>query len=197
MRYPRTAVLRPGTPLLFLLLFVTSVAACGEETPSFRGGPFEITITDVTDPCLDAALADLIAPPATLPSPVNMPAYSQLPAPVDLDFHDPFEDVEGVQLEEDGAGGMRTAPGGFANSGVELYPREPEKSCLVDFTVAVSVDLLEADSLGGGALLTVTRTQGEDCPATFGPEPAGSCQEPVVIRYSGARFVPPAEPPGQ
>lgn len=163
---------------LFVLVCGLALAACGGEddtnantensdTTGFSGGSFNITVESVADSCFDGAMNTIVLPtgePRDLPAPVMIPSSADLPAAVDIQFNDPFQDVEGIEFELVGDNGLRTVGDGFEQTDVDISNSD-EEECLA--TMMVSAELVASgdDSFTGTGTLTITSTTGDDCPA--------------------------------
>ncbi|MFU8803487.1 MAG: hypothetical protein ACNA8W_06740 [Bradymonadaceae bacterium] len=148
-----------------------AIVACGdsEETEGdtgFSGGSFNVTVLSVQDNCFDGAMNTIVLPDGTpndLPAPVSIPAYSNLPAAVDIEFNAPFQSTSGVQFEVFGENGLRTAGNGFEQTGVDIAG--DGEDCVATMTVTAEFISSGPDSFTGTGTLTITSAEGDDCPA--------------------------------
>lgn len=139
----------------------------GETTTGFSGGTFTVTVQSVQDNCFDGAMNSIVLPtgdPNNLPAPVTIPASTALPAQVDIEFNEPFQNASGIEFELVGDNGLRTTGDGFEQIGVDISSSE-EQDCLADMMVTAELSATDDDTFTGTGTLTITSTEGEDCPA--------------------------------
>lgn len=161
--------------ILMVMICAGGLAACGgDDDPEenggetgFSGGSFVITVQSVQDGCFDGAMNTIILPtgePNALPEPVSIPASTALPAQVDIQFNEPFQDVTGIEFELVGDNGLKTAGEGFTQTGVDISASE-EEECEADMMVTAELTSQGEDRFTGIGMLTITEIRGEDCPA--------------------------------
>ena len=141
-------------------------------TDGIQGGDYTVTVEDVTDGCFDGAMDTIVLPdgsPRDLPEPVTIPASGDLPATIDINFNDPFQDVTGVEVEAAGNNGIQTAADGFVQQDVNIT-NDGTGDCLATMNVTFELTQAEPGSLTGSGTLSITEATGADCPAfTAGP----------------------------
>ena len=159
----------------------------GEGETGFQGGSFTVTIDTVDDTCFDQAMKTLIGPPSVLPAPIVLPGMSALPTQLaKIDFNDPFQDVENVDIEANGDHGIKTTAPGFTNAGIDLFPDDADNECLVDMTITATITIVDDNTITGEATLNVTAATGEGCTDDFTAAVAadGGCN--IAVTMSGA-----------
>lgn len=165
---------------LMFIAAATLLVACGSNNETnnenngggdgIEPGDYLITVERVTDGCFDNAINAVVLPdggPRDLPAPVRIPA--ELPGTTDINFNDPFDDVTGIEIEASGNNGVKSAGGGFPQTGVDITT-DGTGGCLADMTVSFELTESEPGTLTGTGTLTVTEATGAECPAfTTGP----------------------------
>jgi len=153
-------------------------AGCGDDEEKtnttdepFAAGAFVVTSQTVVDGCFDGAMTTIVLPdgtPRAFPSPINFPAYSQLPSTIDIDFSAPFTDANDVQVEASGANGWKTSDTGFAQENVSIVAEGLD--CLAQMQATAEMIATDHDAFTGTGTLTIPGASGVDCPAfTAGP----------------------------
>ncbi len=159
--------------LVLLVGLIFAATACGEPEENddngdegFEGGSFTVTVTNVDDGCLDGAMNTVVIPSgdsSELPAPVSIPDFADLPADLDIQFNEPFDNVTGVTFVAAGSNGLQTDGDGFEQTGVDIAPEGED--CLADMMVTADLVASDADTFTGTGTLSITSTEGDDCPA--------------------------------
>ena len=139
-------------------------------TDGFEAGSYTVTVLDVDDQCFDGAMDTIVLPDGTardLPAPVTLPAYADLPAAIDIQFNAPFDNVTGVQVEASGNNGVTTTSP-FVQDAVDISA-DADMSCFADMTVEFTLTASEAGKLTGSGSLSITSTEGDNCPVGTPP----------------------------
>lgn len=158
-------------------LALAFVAGCGDDEDTngsgeFTAGAFIVTVQSVDDGCFDGAIDTIVLPagtPRDLPAPVNLPAFTDLPSQIDIQFNDPFQDVTGVPIEASGDNGFRVSGNGFEQSGVDIA--SAGNDCLADMLVTAEIIASDNNTLTGSGTLAISAATGADCPAFIAGPP--------------------------
>ena len=159
--------------LAFLAL---GLAACGDkdtdtadgnyDPTTFPGGSFQFTSYAVDDACLDGAMAVLFLPEGDGTTndwayPVDLPAWSDLPATYDVQLQDPFSTMSVTVEAGDSVGTMIV--NGAEQTGVE-WDADNYPGCTVDMDIDVTVVINSDTDVSGTATMSTGNWTGDSCP---------------------------------
>ncbi len=138
-----------------------------DDDGAFTAGSFGFATVGVTDACTDGALEVVYMPegagtPSDWQYPIELPAFEDLPAMVDIQLQDPFNDMT---VEISSPGDDQFAINGEENLGVDLDP-DTYEDCIVDYNIDALLTLQDNDNLTGTVTLHTSNWTGDDCPAT-------------------------------
>ena len=164
--------MRLAFPLLALPLLLAACAGKGADDtgawdPStFPGGSFIFTSTAVDDACLDGAFTALFLPEGDGTTsdwayPVELPAWSSLPASYAVQLQEPFSSMD-VTVTAGGSDGTLVVDGA-AQTGVE-FDADAYPGCLVDMDITVDITLDDDDTAHGVATLATSSFDEANCP---------------------------------
>ena len=157
------------------LCLALSLAACAGKGPDdtgawdptdFSGGSFIFTSTAVDDACLDGAFTALFLPEGDGTTndwayPVELPAWSALPAAYAVQLQEPFSAMD-VSVVEGSSVGVLVVDGA-AQTGVE-FDADAYPGCLVDMDITVDITLDDDDNAHGVASLATSSFDEPNCP---------------------------------
>lgn len=148
-------------------LVIGCPAADDDDDGEFTAGSFAFLTVGVSDACVDGALEVVYMPEgAATPSawgyPIELPAFEDMPATVDIQLQDPFNDMT---VEITSPGDDQFAINGEENLGVDLDP-DTYDDCVVDYNIDALLTLSDNDNLTGTVSLHISNWAGDDCPAS-------------------------------
>lgn len=153
--------------VLALGLFMLGCPADDDDDSSdeFVAGSFLFATVAVDDACTDGALAVIYMPDgAGVPSdwqyPVELPAFEDCPADVDVQLQDPFKDIT-VTMTNPGDGQFAIASEDML--GVELDP-DTYDECVVDYNIDALLTMQDADTFSGTVTMHTSNWVGANCP---------------------------------
>lgn len=168
-----------SVPVLFGLsaLFALGCGDKGDDTgestgwdvAEFSGGSFQFTTTAADDVCFDGAFAALFLPEGAGSTnnweyPVELPAWTGLPATYDIQLQEPFSTME-VTVSAGSSAGLMTIDGARQEDVYLDADSEAYGNCQVDMDIAVEVTIDSEDVAHGSAVLTLDNIPTDDCPA--------------------------------
>ena len=159
----------PLSLLALTLLACTDGSDTGDDwnPESFTGGNFQFTSTDVDDSCLDGAFVALFLPEGAGTQsdwqyPIELPAWSALPATLDVQLQEPFSTTEVTMTAGDTNGTITIA--GVPQTDVE-YDSANSPGCLVNMSVNVEVVIDDDTHIHGNASMETSSFDEDNCPA--------------------------------
>ena len=133
----------------------------------FEGGNFQFTSTDVADSCTDGAFVALFLPEGAGTQndwqyPIELPAWSNLPATMEVQLQEPFSSTE-VTMEAGASEGMISIAG-VPQSNVE-FNADANPGCLVDMAINVEIVIDDNTHIHGSATMETSSFDEDNCPA--------------------------------
>jgi hypothetical protein len=137
----------------------------------------------VDDGCLDGSFSVLFLPEGAgtrndWAYPIELPAWSSLPATYDVQIQEPFSSMA-VTVEEAGAGTLSVASA--VQTGVE-FDAENSPGCLVDMQIDVEIVLDDNDTVHGQAVMSTGSFDEDSCPVVD----VDPCT--IVLDFDGTRL---------
>ena len=131
----------------------------------FEAGQFAFATHAVDDGCLNGAAEAIYMPqgpavPEEWDSAIEIPSFDQLPATYTIDLPDPIGPLE-ITLE-DGAGDQFVMQPAVLED--MLFDETIYPDCIVDATVAATLNVQTNDHITGSVTLTNTNYEGASCP---------------------------------
>lgn len=165
-----------------MLMLIAAMACTTEGTDDFTGGNFVLTTIGVEDGCYDNALNTVFLPEGDgttndWANAVYLPGFDELPAEVDIDLQEPFQDLT-VTFEAGGEDELVVSDA--LQTGVQL---EEDSDCTADLNANVSIVVLDADNVEGSVSLENSNITSatDDCPV-FRADPCT-----ITLDVTGAR----------
>ena len=159
----------PGMMLASLLMACSGGSDSGTDwSPTdFAGGNFQFTSTDVDDSCLDGAFVAVFLPEGTGTTsdwqyPIELPAWSNLPATLDVQLQEPFSTME-VTIEAGQSDGMMTIASAIQTD-VE-FDADNNPGCLVEMGISVALVIDDDTNVHGSATMATGSFDEANCPA--------------------------------
>ena len=157
----------------FFILSLGSFACNGgndtgaDWSPSdFAGGSYQFTSHEVEDGCLDGAFEAVFLPEGAGTTndwqyPIELPAWTSLPATLDVQLQEPFSTMEITVTEGSTIGLMNVASA--QQSDVE-FDAANNPGCLVDMGITVDIVIDDAERVHGSASMTTGSFDEDNCP---------------------------------
>jgi hypothetical protein len=177
------------TRTLAMILALSTIACSGgsdsgdDWSPTdFSGGNFQFTSTDVDDSCLDGAFVAVFLPEGAGTTndwqyPIELPAWSNLPATLDVQLQEPFSTME-VTIEAGQSEGMMTISSA-QQTDVE-FDADANPGCLVDMGITVELVIDDDTNVHGSATMATGSFDEDTCPAVE----VDPCQ--IDLTFTGA-----------
>jgi hypothetical protein len=166
----RIEMIREAVATLALSLVACSGGSDSGDSWSptdFSGGNFQFTSTDVDDSCTDGAFVAVFLPEGVGSTnawqyPIEIPAWSNLPATLEIQIQEPLSAME-VTMEEGSTEGLITIASALQTD-VE-FDADANPGCLVDMAISVELVLDDDLHLHGSATMATGSFDEENCPA--------------------------------
>jgi hypothetical protein len=174
---------------ILAMTLASSLIACsgGSDSGSdwspadFAGGNFQFTSTDVDDSCLDGAFVAVFLPEGAGTTsdwqyPVELPAWSNLPATMEVQLQEPFSTME-VTIEAGQGEGMMTIASAVQTD-VE-FDADNNPGCLVEMGISVDLVIDDDANVHGSSTMATGSFDEPNCPAVE----ADPCQ--IELTFTG------------
>ena len=157
---------------MYRLMVFALLAGCGSEETGFdpvdfEMGTFQMTTTGVNDACFDGGFEVIFMPEGEgepWGTTTELPGWSSLPSTYNISLQAPFDEME-VTVEAGSYEGELLMSNGV-QAGIELdadaYP-----GCYVDVSVTATLNIIDANSVQGSAMLTTSSFDEDSCAAVL------------------------------